>query len=221
MFLIVCATEFELQPLLVDALPPDREEWTTLVTGVGMVETALSLTRFLERQGEKIHAVLNIGVGGAYIHHGEEGAALLEICLAEQEIFGDFGICHPDRIEPLAERLVKRSRYLLDADLLEKASTLLAENGLAVRHGNFVTVCGVSATASRGTMLARHYDALCENMEGAAVARVCEEYDLPLLEMRTISNFVEERDLTRWKLSEACEQAGKAGALLLKGLTNE
>ena len=78
----------------------------------------------------------------------------------------------------------------------------------------------MSATVSRGAMLMRQYDGLCENMEGAAVARVCEEYNLPLLEMRTISNFVEERDLTRWKLHEACDEAGKAAAILLKGLTN-
>ncbi|MCK5069525.1 MAG: hypothetical protein KAR01_03255, partial [Desulfocapsa sp.] len=96
----------------------------------------------------------------------------------------------------------------------------LHEHGLKIRRGNFVTVCGVSATVSRGAMLMRQYDGLCENMEGAAVARVCEEYNLPLLEMRTISNFVEERDLTRWKLHEACDEAGKAAAILLKGLTN-
>jgi futalosine hydrolase len=219
MFLVVCATEFELQPLL-DALPPEQKEWIPLVTGVGMVETTLCLTRFLEQQGEKIHAVLNIGVAGAYLRDEKEGADLLEICLAEEEIFGDFGICHPDRIEPLAQHLLHRSHYLLDSSLLEKATTILTENGLSPRRGKFVTVCGVSATASRGTMLGSQYDALCENMEGAAVARVCEEYGLPLLAMRTISNFVEERDLTRWKLSEACEQAGNTAAVLLKGLTN-
>ena len=217
MFLVVCATEFELQPLL-DALPPDQKEWTALVTGVGMVETTLCLTRFLEQQAKKIHAVLNIGVAGAYVYDGKEEADLLQICLAEEEIFGDFGICHPDRIEPLAEHLLHRSLYPLDADLLEKATTILTENGLFPRCGKFVTVCGVSASASRGTMLGKQYGALCENMEGAAAARVCEEYGLPLLAMRTISNFVEERDLRRWKLNEACEQAGKAAALLLKGL---
>ncbi|MCF8056636.1 MAG: futalosine hydrolase [Desulfocapsa sp.] len=220
MFLVVCATEFELQPLL-DAYPSDRKEWATLVTGVGMVETALCLTRFLEQQGERIHGVLNIGVGGAYIHEGKGGAGLLEICLAVEEIFGDFGLCHPDRIEPLAEHIVYRSHYLLDSSLLEQAATIFKKNGLSVTRGKFVTVCGVSATASRGTMLVKQYDALCENMEGAAVARVCEAYGLPLLEMRTISNFVEDRDCNRWKLSEACEQAGKAAAILLKGLINE
>jgi futalosine hydrolase len=221
MFLVVCATEFELQSLL-DLEAPAQEEWTSLVTGVGMVETTLSLTRFLEGQGpskeRKIQAVLNFGVGGAYIYDGQEKADLLEVCLAEQEIFGDLGVCYPDRMEPLADHLVHRTHYNLDSDVVDRAEFLLKENDLAVRRGNFVTVCGVSATACRGAMLGRQYDALCENMEGAAVARVCEEFDLPLLEMRTISNFVEERDVARWKLREACDQAGKAAAILLKGL---
>jgi len=60
-----------------------------------------------------------------------------------------------------------------------------------------------------------------ENMEGGAVARVCEAYNLPLLEMRAISNYVEDRDLGRWKLHEACDEAGRAAAILLKGLKNE
>jgi len=221
MFLVVCATEFEIQSLL-DLSTPVQGEWTSLVTGVGMVETTLNLTRFLEGQGinkdQKVHAVLNFGVGGAYIRDGKESADLLDVCLARQEIFGDFGICYLDRMEPLAEHLLHRTHYNLDSDLLDRAETLLKENDLTVRRGNFVTVCGVSATKSRGVMLGRQYGGLCENMEGAAVARVCEEFDLPLLEMRTISNFVEERDIARWKLQEACDRAGKAAAILLKGL---
>ncbi len=217
MFLVVCATEFELQPLL-EKVNPENQGWMSLITGVGMVETTLSLTRFLEQQRGQIHTVLNFGVGGAYKCHGREGAGLLEICLAEQEVFGDFGVCHVDHIEPLGEHLLHRSHYSLDPDLLNKADTLLQENGFSVKRGNFVTVCGVSATENRGTMLGTQYDGLSENMEGAAVARVCEEFNLPLLEMRAISNFVEDRDIKRWKLTEACSQAAKAAAILLKGL---
>lgn len=218
MFLVVCATEFELQPLL-DILKPEKDSWTFLISGVGMVETTLKLSRFLEQQPNTIHGVLNFGVAGAYVREGREGADLLEICLAEQEVFGDFGVCHPDSIAPLGEHLVHRAEYSLDSGLLARAEQILKENGRVVRCGKFVTVCGVSATTRRGTMLAKQYDALCENMEGAAVARVCEDFALPLLEMRTISNFVEDRNLKRWKLPEACAKAGKVAAILLEGLT--
>jgi futalosine hydrolase len=222
MFLVVCATEFEMQAL-TELVTPEQDKWSGLITGVGMVETALSLGRFLEQhEGKgKIRGVLNFGVAGAYLREGQEHADLLEPCLAEREVFGDLGICYSDHIEPLAEHLVHSTGYDLNDELLNNAEALLSKEAFPVRRGIFVTVNGVSGTKSRGDMLCAQHDALCENMEGAAVARVCEAYNLPLLEMRTISNFVENRDLSRWKLSEACIKAGKAAAILLKGLTDK
>ena len=55
-------------------------------------------------------------------------------------------------------------------------------------------------------------------MEGAAAARVCAEHDVPLIEIRAVSNMVENRDPKKWKLSEACNRAGEAAALLLEEL---
>ena len=220
MILVVCATEFEMQAL-TDLVTPRQDEWCSLVTGVGMVETTLSISRFLEQQENKnkFQSVFNFGVAGAYLRKNKESADLLEVCLAEQEVFGDFGICHPDHIEPLAEHLMHSTTYKLDEKLLDNAEALLLKENLHVMRGNFVTVCGVSGTKKRGDILCSQYDGLCENMEGAAVARVCEAFNLPLLEVRTISNFVEDRDFARWKLADACVEAGKATAILLKGLT--
>lgn len=213
MFLVVCATEFELQPFL-ERVNAKKKAWHSLVTGVGMVETTLKLTAFLERQATDIRAVLNVGVGGAYTHR-KNGAKLLEICLAEQEVFGDFGVCFPDCIEPLDKHLVHRSSYILDQSLLDMAEGRLREYGFRPKRGKFVTVCGVSGSESRGNMLGICHDGFCETMEGAAVARVCEEYSLPLLEIRVVSNYVEDRDVSRWKLSEACDVAGEAAAIVL------
>lgn len=222
MFLVVCATEFELEPLL--ELPdPAPGRWATLVTGVGVVETTLHLSRHLSRaegtaRGEVggIAAVLNLGVGGAYLDRQGRGADILDICLAERECLGDLGICYPDRIEPLPGHLQGRRDYALDGVLLTRAKALLETQGRTVRCGNFVTVSGATGTKERGAMLGQQYDALCENMEGAAVARVCQEFGLPLLELRCISNFVEDRDLSRWQLRAAADQAAQAAAVILK-----
>jgi futalosine hydrolase len=54
-------------------------------------------------------------------------------------------------------------------------------------------------------------------MEGAAVARVCKEFSLPCLEIRCISNMVEDRDQAKWQLQEACTQVGKAVATIAAG----
>ena len=52
-------------------------------------------------------------------------------------------------------------------------------------------------------------------MEGAAVARVCEKFSLPLLEIRCISNMVEDREVGRWKIQEACVKAAHAAFLII------
>ena len=61
-------------------------------------------------------------------------------------------------------------------------------------------------------------ESLTGNMEGAAVARVCAEFSLPLLELRCISNLVEDRNPAHWRLQEACEKAARTAAVLIKNM---
>lgn len=220
MILIVCATELERAPLL-EHLSADSDSWAFLVCGVGVVETTLSLTRFLEQHKGTFEAVVHYGVGGAYVDESGRSAELLEICIAKEELFGDFGICYTDCIVPLAPEFCHKERYVLNSELRSRCETILGQNGIACSSGTFVTVAGVSATLERGRMLHRRYNGLCENMEGAAVARVCEEFSLPLVELRAISNYVEDRDLSRWKLQKACEKAASSTALLVQELSKQ
>ena len=145
---------------------------------------------------------------------------LLDICLAEREVLGDLGICLGDRIEPIAGRELRPP----DTFSMNPGITGSGRQGTCCRHGfpdctgTFVTVSCASGTARRGEMLARQHQGLCENMEGAAVARVCQEFGLPCLELRCISNLVEDRDTGRWQLQQACRKAGEATALVLAHL---
>ena len=51
-------------------------------------------------------------------------------------------------------------------------------------------------------------------MEGAAVAQACAEFDIPLLELRGISNPTGTRDPQRWDIARGTE-AAQAGILKL------
>ncbi len=216
MYLVTAATSFEIEPFLA-ALSYDSEV-AHLVTGIGPVEAAVQLTAFLAKSEESFDAVVNIGVAGAYVRD-ELGAHLLAICLAEREILGDLGICLGNAIAPLqSESLDIHDQFLLDRDLLAKAEGILKSQEVPFEKGVFVTVNCVSGTDERGRMLALQHHALCENMEGAAVARVCQLFNLPLLELRCISNMVEKRDKGSWKLEQACICCGKAAALVVDRL---
>jgi len=214
MILAVAATDFEMAPFLAAR---DEALCTSLVCGAGPVESCLQLTRFLEKNGDAVSLVFNFGVAGAY-RDGRHGPALLDICLATTEVFGDLGICFPRRIDDLPRELTGNTHFQLDRSIRERTSALLVENGINPFAGNFITVSCASGTSRRGEMLRRKYHGLCENMEGAAIARVCVDFEIPLLQVRCISNYVEDRDITRWRLRQACENSGKTAALLVREL---
>jgi futalosine hydrolase len=218
MFLATAATEIEMAPLRL-LLERDLPCFT-LVTGAGPVEAAVRLAGFLARSAQKITAVVNVGVAGGYLQpDGESGPALLDLYLAETETFGDLGICYPDRIEFLSEEMTGRISFLMDRNLIADARRICKVHDIPVKIGAFVTVAGVSASLIRGEMLRSRFQGHCENMEGASIARVCAEYSLPLLEIRCISNLVEDRDQKRWRLPEACKRAAWAAAIIIKHLT--
>lgn len=197
---------------------PSAPGVTPLLTGVGPVEAAMQVTAFLARTTEPVAGVVNFGVAGAYVRE-TGGAALLDICVADCEVLGDLGICAGDGIEPLAgEALVVFDTFPLDSPLLRKAITVLERAAIPFHRGPFVTVSCVSGSVRRGLMLTQRHQALCENMEGAAVARVCRRFSLPLLELRCMSNLVEDRDTQQWRLGDACHRCGQVVALVVQGL---
>jgi futalosine hydrolase len=224
LYLAVAATKMEMQALervLDPSLCCER-----LVTGIGPMETAHRLTRYLAGIQERLSGVVLFGVAGVYEKSDLDGPGLLDICLAEEEVLADFGICFADGIEEfIAPELDAHNHFTLDSGLLALAEEALQQQDITCCRGRFLTVQCASGTKERGDRLAAHFDGLCENMEGAAVARVCAAFSLPCLEVRCISNRVEDRDTGRWRLKEACAKAGAAAAHVLgyldQGLAKE
>lgn len=221
MILALAATQIEMQPFL-EELSGDGSSCRTLVTGVGPVETAVRLTRFFceheQKKLKNIQAVVNFGIGGAYLQPGGKNQpALLDICVAEKEVFGDLGICLEEEIACLDRSLTGGIEYPMDGGLLGKCRVLLDGLGMVCHTGVFITVATVSGTLRRGEMLRARWQGLCENMEGAAIARVCREFSVPCLELRAVSNYVEDRNPANWRLHEACRKAAGTAALIIKG----
>lgn len=190
--------------------------------GVGKANAAAAATTLLLGGGAE--AVLLLGCGGAY---PESGLAVGDLVLATEEVYGDEGVQTADGFLDMASlgfSLVQHgreryyNRFPLDPLLLERARPLLegfcADSGNRFACGPCVTVSTCSGTAAAGEILARRTGGLCENMEGAAVAQVCARFGVPLLELRGISNLVEDRDLSRWNLP-AGAAAAQEGALAL------
>ena len=211
MYLLVTATEMEAQPL--------RDKFSVLgdyqifVAGVGPCETAVNLTRYLAECKAKVHMVLDFGVAGAYL---DGGAKMLDICLAQSEVIGDFGISFGSRVESFGKPIGSSPVFDLEPQLVADVEQVLAGHHVDTVKGCFVTVNSVSGTAERGNLLRDSHKGLCENMEGAAVARVCKEFSLPFIELRCISNMVEDRNLANWQLEQAIDKCAHVVSLVVQ-----
>lgn len=212
MFLVVTATEQELKP--ISELLTGTPGWSSLVAGVGCLETAVNLTRFLAEAQTEVQAIINCGVAGAFVGAGPE---LLDLCLAEHETQADIGIWTAAGIKNF-DTIQVPTRFPLSHPLREQARLLLSAAGIQPWVGPFVSVSAVSGLLSRGESLRAQHQAICENMEGAAVARVALDFHLPCLELRAISNLVLDRDLSQWQLAGAIQRLAEAMAILLPGL---
>lgn len=216
LLLLVCAT-----PLEQNALPEQVRSLgsiSVLICGVGPVEATLSLTRFLAgTNSSSVTTVINFGVGGAY---PGSGLSQLDICFADREVLGDLAVCTREGMAELPDSLPLVRDFSMEKGLLAEAEQFCHQHGYPFRKGPFTTVCCTSGTAERGRVLRAKYNAVCENMEGAALARVCREFGLPFLELRAISNMVEERDLDGWQLEAAADRAAAFTAEIALYLLN-
>ncbi|WP_303721858.1 futalosine hydrolase [Malonomonas rubra] len=175
--------------------------------GVGQNAMTLQLTRMLIHYTPQ--AVLLCGCGGSYPGNELKNGDLV---LASEEICGDLGVATEDRFIPLEQLDIQQQPILMPAIQqrfpLQSPWTDLARQVLPeALFGPFVTVNCCSGHPALSTELQDRTAGICENMEGAAAAQVCAAFDIPLLELRGISNPTGTRDLLQWNIKLGAEAA--------------
>jgi len=168
--------------------------------------------------------VIQTGIAGAYV---PAGIPVGSVVLADTEIYGDLGVLTVEGWQPMEAvgipvvpaqngQPARFNYFPLDATLVARASGI--GGSLITRTGKFLTLSQVTGVRALGDSLHERFGALCETMEGAAAAHVCALHDVPFLEVRGISNLVENRDRSKWKVGEAADAAQSVVLKLLSSL---
>jgi futalosine hydrolase len=179
--------------------------------GIGKINAATATTALIERHHPRL--VINTGCAGAFL---ESGLSIGDLAVASEEFLGDEGVLTSSGWQDLRfmsiPSLVHGNRLYhntipLSKHAAEKAMQLADYYGVKLVRGRFITVSTCSGTRLRGEELFRRFHGICESMEGAAVAQVCRRYGIDCLEIRGISNHVDERDMKTWDIPRAVEAA--------------
>ncbi len=191
-----------------------RKTYDLMITGPGVFNAAHALSVYLEKSSPSI--VLQTGIAGVF---KQTGCKIGDVAIATQEQYIHTGI-QTDVIknDPLPFDLIehnpntRKGIYLFDGkrvnDYYEILSGLGISNKVNINQGPFITVSSITSTFKHADNLYLAFSPVMEAMEGAACAHIALSYDIPIIEIRSASNFVGERDKSKWDIDLAAKQLG-------------
>ena len=131
----------------------------------------------------KVDAVIHIGVAGAIA----EGLEVLEIVLGNRLSYHDFEREILKHCSPFLEE------FEPDGRLFDIAFDFLKKSGGSFKVGRIVTGDSfIDSVQKKQAILSKYPDAVCVDMESAALAHACASNAVPFLVLRSISDFSDE-----------------------------
>lgn len=207
--LVVAATQFEVNGLfghfnLQGTDFVQTADFDILITGVGMTATAFALGK---RLSHTYSLVLNLGIAGSFDYTLPLGT-IVEIVKDE---FAELGATDKDTFISIDQLGFGSSKYSKTGSFEHPALDGLPQvNGITVNsvHGNNHDI----------TLTRERLHPITESMEGAAVFYCCAQLSIPCVQVRAISNYVEERNRAAWEVQKAVQ---KLHAWAISFLTNQ
>ena len=189
--LLVVATQQEI-------VEDKFKDCTVLITGVGMVNTSILLTK--ELMQNKYDLVLNMGVAGCFSDEIKIGNVVEVV----EDYFSELGF----------ENGVGFERFS-DFELATKYSV---EGKTDLQKVKGITVNTVHGDEASIAEIVSRLNPDIESMEGAAVLKVCKEFAIPCVQIRAISNKVEKRNKANWNMPLAIKNLNATVAQIITEL---
>ncbi len=180
--LIVAATNSEITSETIKLL-------SNLITGVGMVNTAINLTK--ELVGNEYDLVVNMGVSGSF----SSDILIGDVVEVVEDNFSEIGFENGVSFSEFSEQNVKTSYEIKGGTTLRKVKSITVNTV----HGNEKSI----------DKIVKRLNPDIESMEGAAVFQVCKKFKIPCVQIRSISNKVEIRNKENWNLELAISNLNK------------
>lgn len=213
--LLIAATAKEILPFINHYRSADNKMKVNvdiLITGIGLTATTYHLTRQISLK--KPDLVVQAGIAGCF----QQNIALGSVVAVKQDCIAD---------ETVVEK--KKLKSLFDLQLAEpngfpyKNKWLVNRDTELFKKNKYKTVKSVSVNhiTTDKKMIAAYIDKFkpaIETMEGAALHYVCLSEKIPFLQLRSISNYIGERDKKKWNIKDAIQNLNNELIRLLESL---
>ncbi len=198
--LLIAATLPEITPFIeqyrMNRSWPATNNIDILITGVGLTATTYSLTRQL--QTKRPDMIIQAGVGGCF----NTTIPLGSVFAIKQEAIADQGVIESDKLKTLFDlKLMQSNQHPFSNGWLVNKSDLLKKSKLQKVKG--FSVNEITTSKQKIKRYKKAFEPVVESMEGAALHYVCLMEKISFLQIRSVSNYVGERNKKNWKLKES------------------
>jgi futalosine hydrolase len=200
--LIVSATPLEIKSFIQYCRTSSKLDYIDLeldflITGPGLLNTSYALMKHL--QVKKPHVVIDAGIAGSFSKQYMPGS----VVAVKEEILADMGVEEKDGYRDLFDlKLTASNQPPFTRKKLINPHTAFLERTLLPTVTS-ISVNQITSTKKRADLYQSKYKAAIENMEGAAIHYICLREHIPFVQIRSISNFVGDRNKKNWKIKEA------------------
>lgn len=156
-----------------------------LVTGVGMVATAIELSKKLSEN--KYDLVINAGIAGSF----NRSLSIGQVVEVVKDTFSEIG--------------AQDGNQFLSPDDIDLDVDNIFQNEAKTSYDS-VSAITVNTIHGQDTSIVRIMYRLnphIETMEGAAFFMTCQRFSVNCIQIRSISNYVEKRNKSRWDIPKA------------------
>jgi futalosine hydrolase len=214
--LLAAATIHEIRPsvdfLKANQFTTNHNRYQVLITGVGSVAAAYSLTSFIKL--EKPDLVIAAGIGGSFDPRYDIGT----VVLINEEVIADLGVQEGQTFRDLFDLgFVEKDQAPFSDGMLR--STQIWPFEIEMVRG--CTINEITTNRQRINDIVSKYNPTIESMEGAALQYVCNMENIPLLHLRSVSNFVGERNKENWDIKNAIKNLNETLIKIINTIDNK
>ncbi|HBF88576.1 MAG TPA: futalosine hydrolase [Bacteroidales bacterium] len=174
-------------------------EITILISGIGIHNISLHTTKQISKK--KYDLVINAGIAGSFSQEFQLG----EIANVTSDCFADLGIEDGDEFKSLFDcELVSKNEFPFTNGYILNKSILPFP--IQANSASAITVNTVSGNGATIKFRKKKYNPDIESMEGAGFAFVCEHFNQPYIQIRSVSNMIDVRSNQEWNFDLAVEK---------------
>ena len=195
--LVVAATAKEINPFIELTRTGSVNNVDILISGIGLTASTYHLTKQLNVK--KYGLVIQAGVAGSF----DLNIPLGSVVAVKQDAIADQSVVELERLKTLFDlKLVPQDQYPYKKGwLINPHKDILKKSKLKIVKG--ISVNQISTSKQMIKFYRDVFDPVTESMEGAALHYVCLMTNVPFIQLRSISNYIGERNKKNWDMMES------------------